>query len=499
MKKTALKVGALFLGAVMLLSTPITASADEGYTYIYDWWGDIQYAPDGYEVAGVFTQKELGLDVNFNNPDSLFVHGDEIYVCDSGNNRIIELKRTAKDKLEFVRIIDSFYGDVDIKTFSNPTDIAVDDDGFLYIADNANGRILKLDSNLQYVMEFTKPDDANFDPTLSFLPYRIVVDTAGRVYCVATNVNKGLIKYEADGSFKGFVGATPVTYDWTDYVWKRLATKEQRAQMISFVPTEYDNIYMDYEGFIYACTSKVSDEDIDAGKADPIRKLNMMGNDILIRNGEWWPIGDIYWSNGGGYEGPSKLIDITVLDNDVYVALDNVRGKLFAYNSQGTMLFAWGGNGNQDGYFRKPSAIDHMGHDLLVLDSIDNSITVFTPTKFGNLVYKAMEQFKNGEYDKSGETWEAVKAFDGNYDLAYIGIGRSLLRQEKYDEALEYFELKWDDDNYSRAFQQYRKEWVEDNIGWIFAAVILLLVIPLIIGKVKKIKHEIDIADIFRL
>lgn len=499
MKKTAIKIGALIISAVMLLSTPMMASAEEGYTYIYDWWGDIQYSPDAYEVAGVFTQKELGLDVNFNNPSSLFVQGDKIYVCDSGNNRILILKRTAKDKIVCEQVISEFYGNNDTKTFSNPTDIAIDEDGNIYIADNANHRIVKLDSELNFLMEFTKPVDPTFDQSAEFLPYKIVVDTAGRVFCIATNVNNGCIKYEADGVFAGYIGATPVTYDWTDYIWKKLATKAQREQMAAFVPTEYANIYMDKDGFIYATTTNVSDEDIDAGNADPIRRINMLGKDILIRNGEWWPLGDIYWGNGGGYEGPSKLIDITVMDNDVYVALDRVRGKIFCYNSQGFMLFAFGGNGNQDGYFRMPSSIEHINHDLLVLDSIDNSITLFVPTVFGDLVYKAMDQFKAGDYEQSGETWKEVKTYDGNYDLAYIGIGRSLLRQENYKDALTYFELKWDDENYSRAFQQYRKEWVEENIGWIFAAVMLLLVVPLIIGKIKKIKHEIDIADIFRL
>ena len=87
---------------------------------------------------------------------------------------------------------------------------------------------------------------------------------------------------------------------------------------------------------------------------------------------------------------------------------------------------------------------------------------------------------------------------NGNYDLAYIGIGRSLLRQEKYREAMDYFELKYDDENYSKAFKQYRKEWVEENIAWIVIAIVALFLIPLGIGKVKAIKHEIDIADIFR-
>ena len=88
-------------------------------------------------------------------------------------------------------------------------------------------------------------------------------------------------------------------------------------------------------------------------------------------------------------------------------------------------------------------------------------------------------------------------SLNGNYDLAYIGIGRSLLRQERYKEAMRYFELKYDEENYSKAFKQYRKIWVEEHIGWIVAAVLVLFLVPMGIGRVRKIKHEIDTADIF--
>jgi len=224
----------------------------------------------------------------------------------------------------------------------------------------------------------------------------------------------------------------------------------------------------------------------------------MMGSDILIRNGEWHIIGDIYWGDGGGYSGPSLITDITAFDNDVYVGLDKVRGRLFAYDDQGRMLFAFGGNGNMDGYFKLPSAIDHMGYDLLVLDQQDNSLAIFTPTEFGKYIYQAIDQFQAGEYAESGDSWQKVLELNGNYDRAYIGIGRSLLRQEEYEEALDYFRLKWDDENYSKAFKQYRKEWVEEHIGVIFIIVFAVLCIPLLVGKIKAIKHEIDQADIFR-
>lgn len=498
MKKTIKRITAAALCVMTLVGNSLVAHAETGYTYTYDWWGDVQYSPDAYKTVEVFTNVELGLDTKLNAPQGLFVTGNTIYLCDTGNNRILELKRTDVDSIEVVRIIDQISGNVEKPTFAAPTDIAVSEDGYLYIADRDNNRIVKLDHEGNLVLEFTKPSDATFDQSLSFLPSKIAIDTAGRVYCVATNANKGLIKYENDGTFSGFIGATPVTYNWTDYIWKKLATKEQRAQMESFVPTEYDNIYMDYEGFIYACTTNVTEEDLDSGAADPIRRLNMMGNDILVRNGEWYIIGDLYWGAGGGYEGPSLITDITAMENDVFFGLDKTRGRLFGYDDQGRMLYCFGGNGNMDGYFKQPVALDHIGHDLLVLDAMDNSITLFTPTEYGNKIYNAIEEFQNGEYEKSGESWQSVMNMNGNYDLAYIGIGRSLLRQEKYHEAMDYFKLKLDDDNYSKAFKQYRKEWVEDHILIIFAAVFLLLCVPLAIGKIRELKREIDNADIFQ-
>jgi tetratricopeptide (TPR) repeat protein len=152
-----------------------------------------------------------------------------------------------------------------------------------------------------------------------------------------------------------------------------------------------------------------------------------------------------------------------------------------------------------DGYFRRPSAIEHYGHELYVLDSIDCSITAFVPTQFGDLVYTAIEEFDKGHYEESGDAWQEVMNQNGNYDLAYIGIGRALLRQERYHESMKYFELKYDADNYSKAFKQYRKEWVEENIAIIVIVILALFLIPLGIGKFKALKYEIDTADIFNI
>ena len=137
------------------------------------------------------------------------------------------------------------------------------------------------------MMEFNKPDDNTLDEALVFQPTKLAIDTADRVYCIATGINKGLVKFEADGTFSGFIGATKVTYDWMDYIWKKFATQAQRALLESFVPTQYDNIYMDHEGFVYAVTGSPDSEDIKSGDADVVRKLNLMGNDLqLLRHGD---------------------------------------------------------------------------------------------------------------------------------------------------------------------------------------------------------------------
>lgn len=498
MKKIIKSIGSLALTAMVFATSSLSVLASgETYTYNYDYWGDVQNSPDAYTVTKVYTASSFGLDINFRSPQGMFVKGNMVYICDTGNNRIVQLERTGTEQFEVVRIIDTIKGNTDVTSISNPTDIAVSDEGDIFISDNGNARIVKVDSDLNYLLQFDLPVDSTVNAESTFQPSKIVIDTAGRVYCIATSINQGLCKYEPDGTFSGFVGATPVTFNWMDYIWKKFATQEQRVRMTSFVPTAYDNIYIDHEGFIYACAGGMDEDDLDSGAADAIRKLNLIGDNILVQNGEYPAYGDLYWGKGGGYEGPSYFTDVTVFENDIYVCLDKNRGRLFGYDDQGKTVFCFGGNGNMDGYFRQPAAIEHMGHDLLVLDSLDCSVTLFMPTEFGELIYSAIEDFDEGNYEASGESWKKVMELDGNYDLAYIGIGRSLLRQKKYREAMDYFELKYDDENYSKAYKQYRKEWVEDNIVIIVIVILAAFLIPMSIGRIKKIKREIDTADIF--
>lgn len=490
MKKRFANITAAVLLLILLLSTTV-CYADVGYTYNYDFWDELQYSPDMYSVKATLTYLELGLGERLSNASGMFIKGNIIYVCESGRNRIIEIEFD-NDLYKIRKITDSITGDTEVTEFSNPTDIFVSNDGYIYVCDKGNGRVVKLTSDYEYVMSFTQPKDDLFDSSVSFQPYKFIVDDAGRVYLVANQINKGLIKYENDGKFSGFIGATPAKYSWYDYIWKNyFMTKAQRDQTQDFVATEYDNIAVDQDGFMFVCTTHFDSGDLKTDNAKPVRKLNSLGNDILIKNGNEPPVGDLQWDDAAGYVGPSKFTDVTPLENETYFCLDETRGRIFGYDSQGHLLVVFGGSGNKDGYFRKPVAIDHMGRDLLVLDAQDGQITVFTPTDFGTMIFDALDKYNLGLYQESADIWRKVLTLDGNYELGYIGIGRALLRQGEYKEAMEYFKIKFDTDNYAKAFKLYRKQWVEEHIVALFFGFFAIILIPLGIGRIQKLKWEV--------
>lgn len=479
----------LTISCLLAFSASLFAKAD---TYIYDYWGEIEKSPDAYRVAGVSYASGLGAGVELKTPTNLFALDNLIYVVDSGNNRILELEYLENKSLKLLRIIDHFNSNGQIEeTFSSPSDIFVNKDKTIFITDTNNGRVLKLDKDLNLLLVLVEPDDPTYEKGKAFMPEKVVADSKGRAYVLAKNVNKGFIKYEYDGTFSGFYGATTVIYDAMDILWKKFATRAQREQMENFVPTEYSNCYMDNEGFIYAVTKTFDEWDLKSDKAKPIRRLNALGNDILVKNGHYLPIGDLQWGNAAGIKNPAKFADITVLDNNVYLTIDETHGRVFAYNNQGFLLFAFGGRGNINGYFRQPTSIEHIGKDLFVLDEINGSITVFTPTQYGNLIYGATEDYSSGLYDYAAEKWEKVLTMNGNYDLAYIGLGKSYLQNERYGEAMELFKLKRSRKYYSKAFQYYRKEWVEKNIGIVVAVIVLVFFVPFIIKRIRMFIREL--------
>lgn len=490
--KKAKAVTVMLLGITVfsLLLAPRACASETFYTYTYDYWGEERESPDAYRADVFITGSGLGIG-DFKDPQGLFVRGNLVYVCDTGNNRIVVLEKRG-ETLAVAKEIREISGDTQVKGLSGPQDIYVAENGDYYICDTGNQRVIHTDPDGRLIQEMVRPVDETVDQRSDFLPLKAVADGSGRVFVLVKNYNKGFLEFEKDGEFSGYIGANAVKFDLADYMWKSMATKEQKEQMEQFVPTEYNNLALDADDFIYATTSVFEEYELKSDQAKPIRKLNSMGSDILVKNGNFPPVGDLDWGVAEGVSGASRLVDVTAMENDTYYVVDRTRGRIFGYDSQGNLLYGFGGLGNQLGYLRYPVALEHMGTDLLALDSQTGGITRYRLTQYGALINAGLEEYQKGNYDKSADYWREVLAQNGNYDLAYIGIGRSLLRQEHYKEAMEYFKLKRDSRNYSKAYKLYRKVWFEENIGWIFGVIAVLVVLSLGTGLVRKIKEEVQ-------
>ncbi len=484
MRKSRLILVCLLIITTVLGPVPkACAETYNFYTYSYDYFGNELDSPDAYTAEDFLLGSSLGIG-DFKNPTGLFAKDGFIYIIDTDNNRIVVVDKS----FNLVKEIKSVMMEGAENALAKPQDIFVTDNGDMYICDTGNNRILHTDKDLNLIKTYTKPEDETILEDADFIPKKCVVDTAGRLYLLAGNVNKGFMEFDDQGEFTAYIGANPVKASLFEVLQKRLMTKEQRSRMESFVPTEYSNLSIDQENFLYATTTTFNGGDIGRrGKIKPIRKLNSLGEDILIRNGYEDPIGDYYWGEGGDISGPSKFEDVTAMENDTYYAIDRVRGRVFGYDFQGNLLYAFGGVGNKLGYFLYPVAIEHIGTDLLVLDNRTAALTRFTLTEYGSLINDGLALYKEGRYEESSDYWQQVLRLNGNYDLAYIGIGRSLLRQGKYKEAMKYFEMKRDTANYSKAFAEYRKQWVEQHIGWLIGGFAVLLLLPRLIKFIKKL------------
>ncbi|EHB62282.1 MULTISPECIES: hypothetical protein [Paenibacillus] len=447
------------LAAVSLLTVliPGTAAASAPYeSYNYNYWEEATPAPAPYLPVRSVTGTELGIG-EFADPGDMHVSGSgHVYVLDSGNGRIVCLD----DSWKVVRVIDSFIREGKEETFANPSGIFTDDKEQIYVADTDNQRIVVLSAEGKLIRVIEQPQSDVLPQGFQFIPLKVTVDQANRVFVVARGVYEGIMQFEEDGTFLGYVGTIKVKRDYGDYFWRLISTDAQKAQMRLFIPTEFSNLDIDRKGFVYATN-------IDVGSKEPIKRLNPSGEDVLKRFGYFPVAGDIYYRRAVG---PSKFVDIKVLGDGMYSALDSTQGRIFTYDDTGNLLYVYGGIGNQLGVFKTPAAVEMLGEHQLVLDRGKGSIVVFEPTAFGQNVNQAVRHHYRGDDVEAQAYWERVLQLNANYDIAYIGIGKAKLMKGENKEALHYFEMGMDRKNYSVAFKRYRREVMKEHFGTFLSA-----------------------------
>ena len=467
------------LGLALGAARPVHASgADRAYNY--DYWGNQLAAPQAFTPGQVLRGEDLGIG-SFLRPSDVFVdRHDTIYLLDSGRNRVVILE----PDMSLRRVIDAFDNGGQADGFNAPEGLFVDHEGEIYVADTENGRIVQLGPEGQFRRAFGRPESNLIPSNFVYKPSKLVLDSARRLYVIAHNVNQGIIELDLDGGFTAFIGAIPVQPNPWDYIWKRLSTAAQRAAMASFVPTEYNNIAIDEQGFLYVTSGTLSEY-----QEIPVRRLNLTGTDIMRRR-EGFPVaGDLhYLYTGAGPRGPSIFVDVAVNpESSTYACLDRKRGRIFSYDEDGNLLYIYGNLSEQDGQFMSPTAIERFGRGLLVTDAQLNTLTRLDVTTYADQIQSALIAHGSGRYEDAAALWREVLRQNSNSELAYYGLGRTQMRTDDFAGAMTSFRLANHRRAYSDAFQLWLKDVVREYLVWIVLGVVALIAALWAIARYKRL------------
>ncbi len=512
----------ILLIVTLLIATLFTvgASAYTAYdTYTYSIDGEPLMSPTAYETAinvnsedMKLVQDKFGGKPLVNPSDIVTDNESNVYIVDTGNNRVVVLNKY----YDTIKVLESYTDENDKdQTFKEPQGIYVTADnpdtgkeGKIYVCDTGNSRIVIFDKNYNYLDTLEKPN-SNLLKQEAYKPSSIAVDQYGRLFVVSYTCYEGVIVMSETGEFTGFIGAQKVSLSIVDMIWRNFQTREQRLSSTINVSTAYNNITVDENGFVYITNDKIDEVDqiaaITSKTADysPVKKLNSAGKEIMRRNGFFDPSGEVMVSSLSDRSySPSRIIDVAMGEEGAWTILDcakaSVTAKLdktryFTYDQDGNLLFAFGDHGDQMGNGENVVAITYHKVDgvnyLIALDraSAGPKLTVYAPTPYCKTIMSALHNQNNHDYSSSIDDWQEVLTLNNNFDMAYIGIGKALYSQGKYDEAMEVLSKAYETDTYSKAFNEIRKDFIGKYLLLVVAVVIVVLVLFLkFMGWAKK-------------
>ena len=143
----------------------------------------------------------------------------------------------------------------------------------------------------------------------------------------------GVIVLDAQGEFQNFIGSQTVSVSAIELMWRSFMSARQRALTKKNVSTEYNNITIDGDGFVYVTTSSIKETSqytsIEGDATySPIKKLNASGTDVLTRNGFFGPVGEVAIDAIGRSTteaGVSRVVDAAIGPEGTWSLIDDKR------------------------------------------------------------------------------------------------------------------------------------------------------------------------------
>lgn len=440
----------------------LTVSADTPYvTYTIDGYERISQTQTAYLAYETITKFD---DQVLSSPSDLQVTDDGmIYIADSGNARIV------------IGTIDGdLIGTIGEGTLVNPQGLYVTDEKHVYVADRDAGSIFVFDENGELIQTYGKPDSPLYGDTLSFLPIKIVVNDAGIMFVICESNTNGIVEISPTdgGTFLGYFGTNYASTSLSTIIYRAILTDAQRAKMVSNIPSTPTNLGITDKGLIYTVTR--------GDQNDTLKLLNIAGTNLISINQNTYA---------------DTPVDVVSGNHDnVFVA--DQQGYIYEYNSDGEMLFVFGGPDDGSQRVGLSSMVSGIAIDtedrIYVLDSDKCQIQVYEPTEFTDLLHEALYLYSKGRYTESKEPLAQILEMNSMFDYANKAMGRAYFQEENYEMALKYAKLAKDYDGYSDAYWEIRNVWLKKNV---MTAIFVLIVLWIIRKVVTVIDNKKGILD----
>jgi len=369
------------------------------------------------------------------------------------------------------------------EAFTDLEGVFVTSQGEVYIAEPGAERVIHLSADLEFIRFIGRPEEMPRDDTGTFRPRRVAVDNHGRIYIIAEGIFEGILELNPDGTWNRYFGRIEVTPSPMQMLLRAIQTQAQRLRSPLHLPINFTNLTVDKDGFVFA-TISVAGTDLGA------KKLNARGGNIMRRPANQ-QVGDLQFNMrglGGQPAGGSIITLIDVTDYGVYYVFDNRRNRIFAYDEDGHMLYAFGGSGNREGQTNNVSGMTLASGDRLVFaDRGSRSFEIFERTPYGILVNNAARLQYNNDFIGAAYYWREVLRYNPFFHYAYRGVGLSLFHHGYFEESMHYFRLAQHPGFYSAAFREVRSNTLRDNFDAIMYTVFGLVAVYFIYRITKRV------------
>lgn len=455
-KSLILAFTVLLFGSFLAFRAPSVEASATTYTYALDDENRFVRTQDAY-LPGL-TVTGLGL----NKPSDLAIDDDGfVVIADSGNKRIVYYNPT-NNTIDRVLLHPQMI---------NPTDVFIVMEssayvakGDLYVADPTAEKVFRFNKAGILVETFGKPASIMYE-TLSFQPQKVAVDKAGILYLVSKGSSDGIVQLSNTGEFLGFFTSNKVQLNLREQFQQFIYTDEQLTALgLNLTPPVFTSVDIDNQGIIYTSSA-------GSRREDNVKKHNTQGNNMIE---------DIFIAS-------TWLTDVTVDDFGIIYTADTL-GFIGVYTNDGEFIYTFGAVADISvaGFFKNLSGIVvDSQRRIWTVDAGKNYLQSFVPTEYASKIYEAIHLYNETRYAESIALWQNVLRLNQLSVLAHNGLAKNYLQTEDYRLAAYHFEIAGNRTLYSEAFWEIRNLWLQEYL-------ITLILVGVVIGTAFVVLKAFD-------